>query len=117
MRRLLFDIYVWLLVWRLHRAKRSIWIECYNSADCYVITRFHEGHKLFLCWVDKQANMNKFCDEVDEAWNKYHKCYYYDLYDATKELYRQRNMTIKGIIESLKTKKKIKLKNEYLRKF
>ena len=115
MKRLIFDIYVRLLVRRLHKIKKSMRIECYDSADCYVIIRKHEGQKLFLC--DVNAIRKEFCYEEDEAWNNYDKRFYHYLTDALDELKVQRNMYVKQYIKDLKNAKAIKRNNEWLRQF
>ena len=108
MKRLLFNIYVRLLVRRLHKIKKSMRLECYGTADCYVITRRHRGQKLFLCKTDEIRKVFS---------NGFPKCSYRGIWDAENELKAQRNRYVKQYIDDLKTAKAIKRTNEWLRKF
>ena len=115
MKRLIFNLYVRLLVRRLHRIKRSMRLECYYSANCYVITRKYNGQKLFLCNVNEIRKA--FCDKKAEKELECTKCSYHGIWDAESELKAQRNRYVKQYIDDLKTAKEIKRTNEWLRKF
>lgn len=115
MKRLLFNIYVRLLVRRLHKIKKSMRLECYGTADCYVITRRHKRQKLFLCNVNEIRKA--FCNAEDEKQLGCTKCSYRGIWDAESELKAQRNRYVKQYIDDLKTAKAIKRTNEWLRKF